>query len=390
MARYAEFVWILPVLTGVYFYFLFRRIQKLFRNGRFVWLQRGAAAALAILAAIPVRNLYGLWAAAALYFAVISIVADVMWAVWRRGRKAGCIFHFMQRSGILALGITGAVFLYAYVNMHRVTAVEYTVFTEKAVRGQGYDIVFLSDLHFGTTMGQEQLAKYCAQIGREKPDLVVLGGDLVDESTTRDQVREAFQTLGSIDSTFGVYYVYGNHDKGRYSEDCDFTPEELAQAVEAGGIKILEDETVLVNNEMSLTGRRDRSDARASGMRRRSTAQLLADVPDSSFRMVADHQPRGMETNAAAGCDLMLSGHTHAGQMWPVGLLTALFDRDTVNYGRKPFGSMELIVTSGIAGWGYPFRTGGHCEYVIVHVRPRLTYTNKYPSSTHSHIEKYL
>ena len=93
-----------------------------------------------------------------------------------------------------------------------------------------------------------------------------------------------------------------------------------------------------------------------------------AAVDQERYYIVADHQPRDMDENASAGYDLMLSGHTHAGQMWPVGLFTTLFDRGTVNYGQKSFGDMELIVSSGMAGWGYPLRTGKHSEFVVVNI----------------------
>ena len=65
----------------------------------------------------------------------------------------------------------------------------------------------------------------------------------------------------------------------------------------------------------------------------------------------------------------MLSGHTHAGQIWPVGLITSLFDKGTINYGQRQVGNLDVIVSSGMAGWGYPVRTGKHCEYVVVHIR---------------------
>ena len=64
----------------------------------------------------------------------------------------------------------------------------------------------------------------------------------------------------------------------------------------------------------------------------------------------------------------MISGHTHGGQIWPVGLLTELFDRDTINYGHEAIDGMDVIVSSGIGGWGYPVRTGKHSEYVVVHI----------------------
>ena len=96
---------------------------------------------------------------------------------------------------------------------------------------------------------------------------------------------------------------------------------------------------------------------------------LLEGESGEGFHILADHQPNSLKDNALAGYDLMLSGHTHAGQIWPVGLLTELFGRDTRNYGYERIGGMDLIVSSGIAGWGYPFRTGKHCEYVIVRIR---------------------
>lgn len=406
----------------IYLYFFIRRILKMFASDNMVWLQRGVSGLLAVLITAPAYNLFGLWAALILHFAVISAVVDMIRSVIkvclkrtkRVGRKQPGIpgqadgiydtkdvkdikniknikdiknvqegaarscrsgefsyraWDFMWRSGILAAVMTLSVLAYAYVNMHHVVVTEYTVSTEKDIRDEGYEIVFLSDLHFGTTMDQEQLSEYCDQIEEEEPDLVVLGGDIVDESASLQQVREAFGTLGRIDSTYGVYYVYGNHDKGRYAKNCDFTEQQLSQTIRESGIGILEDETAEINGELSLSGRQDRSDARRSDRKRKSAARLLKDIPDSSFHILADHQPRGMEENEKAGYDLMLSGHTHAGQMWPVGLITTLFDKETVNYGRESFGDMELIVSSGIAGWGYPLRTGKHCEFVVVHLK---------------------
>lgn len=209
---------------------------------------------------------------------------------------------------------------------------------------------------------------------QEQPDLVVLGGDIVDETTLLREAEQAFRALAQIDSTFGTFYVYGNHDKGTYSKSCDFTQEELEQAIRDSGVRILEDETVILNDKLTITGRRDRSGAVVGQTPRKNPQELFADLQQSgasseAFHILADHQPREMEENAAAGFDLMLSGHTHAGQMWPVGLVTELFDKKTVNYGQKSFGNMELVVSSGIAGWGYPLRTGKHSEYTVITVR---------------------
>ena len=286
--------------------------------------------------------------------------------------KAGVRFQksweLVWRSGVLAFVTTAVVMGYAYANMHRVIPTEYTIQTKKPIRESGYRVVFLSDLHFGTTMGREKLEEYCRRMEREQPDLVVLGGDIVDEKTTLQEAGEAFRALAQISDTFGTFYVYGNHDKGRYSDTCDFTEGELRKTILDAGVTILEDDSVLLNEELSISGRKDRSDAAAGGSFRQSAEELLREMPRTAYHILADHQPRGMEENASAGYDLMLSGHTHAGQMWPVGLVTTLFDRETVNYGQKSFGNMQLIVSSGIAGWGYPLRTGKHSEYVVLHI----------------------
>ena len=84
--------------------------------------------------------------------------------------------------------------------------------------------------------------------------------------------------------------------------------------------------------------------------------------------IVLDHQPSEYKKAENTGCDMILSGHTHAGQIWPVGLFASLFHFDELNYGEQKQGNLDAIVTSGIAGWGYPIRTEKHSEYVVVNL----------------------
>lgn len=366
---------LLMVPLGVYLYFLFRRLIGVFMQERNMRRQKIIAMIAASITAALSINVFGLWALIVFHIAAISAVIDILRLILK---KSGCRFNrtwkFLYRSGLPAFMVTAVIMGYAYWNIHHVIETDYTVYTDKEIRTQGYRIVFLSDLHFETTMDQAKLQTYCAQIQQQNPDLVILGGDIVDEATSLKGIKEAFGALGQIKSTYGTYYVYGNHDKGLYSRTCDFTQEQLAQAVKDAGVYILEDETICCNEELSISGRKDRSYALAESTAqkaRKSAQELLAPIPEDGFHLLIDHQPREMEENAAAGYDLMLSGHTHAGQMWPVGLLTTLLDKSTVNYGQKAFGQMELIVSSGIAGWGYPLRTGKHSEFVVIQVLNR-------------------
>ena len=86
------------------------------------------------------------------------------------------------------------------------------------------------------------------------------------------------------------------------------------------------------------------------------------------FILLLDHQPCALEAADRAGCDLMLSGHTHAGQIWPSGLISQGTGMVELNYGYRMMNHLQVIVSSGIAGWAYPVRTSKHCEYVIVTV----------------------
>ncbi|MBM6861973.1 metallophosphoesterase, partial [Clostridium saudiense] len=73
--------------------------------------------------------------------------------------------------------------------------------------------------------------------------------------------------------------------------------------------------------------------------------------------------------NSVLGYDLQLSGHTHKGQIWPIGLISELFDFNELEYGYKKIGDYEVIVSSGISGWNYPIRTGSKSEYLIIDIK---------------------
>ena len=72
---------------------------------------------------------------------------------------------------------------------------------------------------------------------------------------------------------------------------------------------------------------------------------------------------------AIVGTALILSGHTHAGQILPIGLISPMFHMNDLNYGYVKEGNLNEIVTSGIAGWRYPIRTEKHSEYVIIDIK---------------------
>lgn len=271
----------------------------------------------------------------------------------RRRLFAGKIY----RSGVVPLLLTGLFLGYGYNNMQHIAKTEYTVSSDKL--SGDYKIVLITDTHYGTIQDPSVLKSAVEEISGQKPDVVILGGDIVEEGTSKEAMEEAFSVLGSIESRYGIYYVYGNHDRQLYTRVRAYTEDELANAIEQSGIEILNDRVIPVNEEIVLAGREDV--AKASG--RKPLEELLGEADRNQFLIVADHQPVDAEENAKLGVDLELAGHTHAGQIFPVGVINELTG---FNYGAYQVGDCTVIVSSGATGWGFPVRTQKHCEYVVI------------------------
>lgn len=359
---------VIMIPVGIYFYHFLKRIA----GGIPVLAGRRAVrAALVLISAalvLPAANIWGFWAVVILHLFVLSLGVDLVHFILRKAAGTGegedSVREKVYRSGLIPVAGTCLILLYGFWNMGHVVEKDYTVYTDKEIRGEGYRIALISDLHYGTTMDGDKLREICKRIGERRPDLVVLCGDIVDERTTAKQMTEAVAALGGIPRTFGTCYVFGNHDRADYVESPAFTGEELEQTMEAHGITVLSDTSVRINGELTVVGREDRSFFGDAG--RLSGQELLTGLDLREFLLLLDHQPCELEENRRAGYDLQLSGHTHAGQIWPVGLVSGLLGFGEMNYGYKDWDGFQVIVSSGIAGWGYPVRTGAHSEYVIV------------------------
>lgn len=325
-------------------------------------------AAVSAALILSLAHIRGMWFVIFMHMVVFLLVIDLFGLIVRKCRRNKPFPYWVKavyRSGLLAVLAAVAVTGFGYWNMHHIVKTEYTVQTDKEMREEGYTIVFFSDLHYGTTMNAEQLKQAADRIERENPDMIILGGDIVDERTSLAQMREAFEIMGNMDARFGIFYVYGNHDKNEYARNPAYTAQELADTIEQAGIRILEDETCEINGELLLIGRADRG--HDSGARQ-TIVQLVKSADAGMEWILVDHQPVEYAEAAESGCGLMLSGHTHAGQVWPGGLLADLFRMNELTYGCRKEGNLTEVVSSGIAGWGYPVRTEKHSEYVVVHL----------------------
>lgn len=231
-------------------------------------------------------------------------------------------------------------------------------------------IVQIADSHAGTTFHAQKFHDYILAINELHPDIVCVTGDFVDDDTSREDMIGCSEALGDLETTYGVFFCYGNHDRGYYGEERrGWTSQELLENLEKNHVTVLQDDYVLIDDRFYVIGREDKS-VEASGLSRMTPAGLTGELDPDLYQIVLDHQPCQYDEEAQAGVDLVLSGHTHGGQFFPfnnIGVLTKQYDR---SYGYERRDGTDFIVTSGISDWSLIFKTGCRSEYVVVDVTP--------------------
>lgn len=355
------------LLIGSFLYLFLMRAFLFWSAGRFAnrrnYIRVGIAAVSLCLAACCL-NLFNITALILLHIVVFALAVELInlpiRAFSHKTKRTPEAWNKIYKCGLVPILITALLISYGYWNIRNVKETYYTVYTEKTLPAGGYRILLIADLHYGNAVHLEELQEYCSRMSEEDADLVVLCGDLVDESTTRAELKEAFQQLGSIKSKYGVFYVFGNHDQSNYRNNSDYTEEDLRSVLQENDITVLEDTAYEIDSNLTLIGRKDRSELREAA------DALTAGLDQEKFLLMLDHQPQEYAEAEAAGIDLLLSGHTHAGQIWPAGLLIEPLGFADSCYGYTQSGSLQTIVTSGISAWGYPVRTEGRSEFAVI------------------------
>jgi len=221
---------------------------------------------------------------------------------------------------------------------------------------RGKRVMQISDTHFGQVYGVMAVQRLVDLVNRERPDLVVITGDLFDG--TDGNMDEITQRIGQIKAPLGVYFTSGNHDFYADQKKVDADLEKV-------GIKLLSGGFVDLNG-LQLAGINYSFQLKSSDYR--DEIKEWPGYSSAKPTILLHHIPDKISEFADADVDLLLSGHTHRGQLFPFGLITD-FIFDGYDHGLKNFGDLQVYTSSGAGTWGAPMRTSADSEVVIFELK---------------------
>ena len=265
----------------------------------------------------------------------------------------------MLKKTLIILAVLAVVTLYFIWQSNDLTISNYT-YQNKKISGSlsGYKICQISDLH-NKLFGKNQ-SRLIKLITREQPDLIVITGDIIDDSHT--DVAKALELTDRLTAIAPVFYVTGNHE---YQVDSEAF-ESLLEGLERGGITVLRNKTceiTLDSDSFYIIGLDDNS--RLDG----TLPQLISSLDAYKLKILIVHRPEYFELYAEAGVDLIFAGHAHGGQIrLPfIGGLYAPGQGFFPEYtcGLYSFGSSAMVVSRGL-GNSVPGRVNNRPDLVFV------------------------
>ena len=307
--------------------------------------------------------------------AAVAIIELIIWTVRRASKKKGGVPHGAAAMLIIPLIVTVAVNLAGSQTAHDVKVTNYSIEKEKLGLTEPARIVLFADTHIGVNSTPKIYEDMVDRINEQDADLVVVAGDLVTSSFGAMRDPETYASImRGIESKYGVYAVYGNHDVdepllGGFTyagkENAKRNPA-MEGWVNDCGWKLLTDDVTRIPelNDLVIVGRRDESRPGEGFDERAPLSDLLKETdPDDSI-LLLQHEPSDLYELDEYGVDLSVSGHTHDGQIFPGNIITKILTEQS--YGMENWGDAIAVVTSGVGYYGPPIRVCTISEIVVI------------------------
>ena len=390
------FLFLLPFYLGVSSYMMFRFFYWMKHcNHRFNWLRFKVPFAVVYLfmalspviafllpksaVAIVIRRLSTYWIGIMLYSLLYVVLFDLLRLIAQHTKLKNTLLF--SRGSVISIGsvvvaCAVATCLYGIFNARNIKVNEYSVTVNKSCGSDKHlKAVLVADLHMGYAIGVDHITNMVEKINQQDADIVIIAGDIFDNSYDGMDDPEGIKAqLKSIKSKYGVYAVYGNHDIDEkilmgFTFDWggkQLHSEKMTNFMKECNIKLINDESVLINDEFYLVGRRDTDKPGTEDGTRAEISELTKDLDKTKPIFVLSHEPDELQKTADAGADIDFSGHTHDGQLFPGNLTIGLFWENPCGMIKKD--NMYSIVTSGVGVYGTFMRVGTDAEICSVDI----------------------
>lgn len=390
------FLFLLPFYLGVSSYMMFRFFYWMKHcNHRFNWLRFKVPFAVVYLfmalspviafllpksaVAIVIRRISTYWIGIMLYSLLYVVLFDLLRLIAKHTKLKNTLLF--SRESVISIGsvvvaCAVATCLYGIFNARNIKVNEYSVTVNKSCGSDKHlKAVLVADLHMGYAIGVDHITNMVEKINQQDADIVIIAGDIFDNSYDGMDDPEGIKAqLKSIKSKYGVYAVYGNHDIDEkilmgFTFDWggkQLHNEKMTNFMKECNIKLINDESVLINDEFYLVGRRDTDKPGTEDGTRAEISELTKDLDKTKPIFVLSHEPDELQKTADAGADIDFSGHTHDGQLFPGNLTIGLFWENPCGMIKKD--NMYSIVTSGVGVYGTFMRVGTDAEICSVDI----------------------
>lgn len=245
--------------------------------------------------------------------------------------------------------------------------VHYNVEINKPAHVEHLRIVQLSDIHINEHTSSKMIQEMVEKANALEPDFIVITGDTLDKSLKPFLEYGFDKQFQQLKPKYGNYIIFGNHEYLGI-DDTNNREDDIINAFKQANLKVLKDDIVYVDEVgITLIGRDDFSSSRYD-IKRASLSDLILFTDTEKPVILLDHQPRNIDEAAEQNVDLMLSGHTHGGQIFPVNILVAMMYKNAKGIYQDTNHHFTSIVSSGYGFGGPPIRLMTCSEIVVIDV----------------------
>lgn len=271
-------------------------------------------------------------------------------------------FPFQTR-GYLSVGLASLLMVYSVWNAYTIKVKEVTI----PIQGLTEEIraVHITDIHLGNFRGKRGVDKVVQKIKELSPDVVFNTGDLFDSKAHFGDGKDVLALFRTLDIPH--YFVYGNHDEY-------VGVKEVIKQLKSVNATILLNETASFRDLQIIGLNNMLVDQNSSDMHATAGAETIEDtlhkleIKEDAPTIVLHHRPDGIQYMEEKGADLLLTGHTHAGQVFPFTYVAKLMFG--YNRGFYKYKTMDMYVSQGIGTFFVPIRFGTNSEMTLLKLIP--------------------